>query len=134
MSRILPVNRPVAAAFKPRHRRRPSRAALRHWRCSSREPCSPTFYVNSSNTNSSPNGSQANPYETIQAAINASSTSCSTILVEAGKGYSEADTRDQFNQPDHQGRHVSGPCPGRRPLGWVQTCFYGSGLHVVVRA
>ena len=49
------------------------------------------MYVNSSNTNSSPNGSQANPYKTIQAAINAAAPS-TTILVETGKGYNESDT------------------------------------------
>ena len=50
-----------------------------------------TLYVNSSNTKSSPNGSQANPYKTIQAAINAAAPS-TTVLVETGKGYNESDT------------------------------------------
>jgi len=49
------------------------------------------WFVNSSNTNPSPDGSSGNPYETIQAAINAAQPS-DTILVETGSGYNESDT------------------------------------------
>src|ERR1017187_1978458 len=79
------------AVLNPRHHRRPSRAALRTLEALEPRTLLSTLYVNSSNTNSSPNGSQANPYKTIQAAINASA-SATTILVETGKGYNESDT------------------------------------------
>ena len=49
------------------------------------------WYVDSSNTNVAPDGSAANPYETIQAAINIAQP-YDTILVETGKGYNESDT------------------------------------------
>ena len=54
------------------------------------------WYVNSSNTNSAPDGSSGNPYETIQAAINMAQP-YDTILVETGNGYNESDTVSASN-------------------------------------
>ncbi len=84
------------AAIKPRHRRGPSRARAVAWDLLEPRTLLSTWYVNSSNTNSSPTGSQTNPYETIQAAIN-TAASGDKILVETGNGYVETDT---VNVPD----------------------------------
>jgi hypothetical protein len=53
-----------------------------------------TLYVNSANNTGTVNGkTEATGYLTMQAAIDAASKG-DTILVEDGKGYSEADTLD----------------------------------------
>ena len=50
-----------------------------------------TRYVDSSNTNASPNGLQANPFATIQAALGAAGPG-DVIVVATGNGYNESDT------------------------------------------
>ena len=50
-----------------------------------------TRYVDSSNTNASPNGLQTNPFRTIQAALDVAGPG-DVLVVEPGNGYNESDT------------------------------------------
>ena len=71
---------------------RPSRSGLRHWELLEPRTLLSLFsiYVDSSNSQPTPDGSSGNPYTTIQAAVNAVTASVSTtIYVETGTGYGE---------------------------------------------
>src|SRR5262245_51108107 len=86
----------AVGAGTPRRRRGPTRAALRS--LDVLEPhtlLSNTWYVDSSFGGPS-DGSQSDPFATIQSAINAASPG-DTILVETGQGYHESDTIDVAN-------------------------------------
>ena len=79
------------ATQKARQRRLASRASVVGFELLERRWLPSTWYVDSSNTSASPTGSLANPYETIQSAINVAGAG-DTIEVETGNGYSEQDT------------------------------------------
>ena len=92
MSRGLSQRRSrLLAIRKSRHRKDPARARVVTWDSLEPRTLLSTWYVNSSNTNQAATGSAANPYETIQGAINVAGSGDS-ILVETGSGYSEDDT------------------------------------------